>query len=145
MTRVMTEADYAAHQRKHGRGKGNGSTKPSGRATGPLIASKRAKKGSDYPRMLAKQIQDEGLPLPILEYAFDMQLGGSGRGWRFDLAWPPVLAVEVDGGVHKLTNRFNADIEKHQAAFKLGWKLLRVSPDDVKDGTALELVRKALS
>lgn len=114
---------------------------------------KRAPAGKvDYGRMLAQQIVAAGLPEPVLEWTFDAQLDGSGRSWRFDLAWPGwlaldigKLAVEVDGGVHKLTKRFNADIPKHQAAFALGYKLLRVSPEQVKSGEALEFIRRALT
>lgn len=129
---VMTEAEVAAHNAK---------------VRGEKPAEKREVKRSkrDYARELAAQIKQAGLPMPILEYAFDAQLDGSGRVWRFDLAWIGWLAVEVDGAVHRIKGRFKGDRAKHQAAFKLGYKLLRVSPEQVRNGEALELVRKAIT
>lgn len=105
----------------------------------------KAPRKTDYARMLAQQIKKAGLPTPVLEYCFDAQLDGTGRSWRFDLAWPGWLAIEVDGGAHTVKEKFKRDIEKHQAAFKLGYKLLRVSPEQVRNGEALELVRRALT
>lgn len=102
----------------------------------------------DFARELAIQICDAGLRLPLLEYAFDKQLTGSGRGWMLDLAWPwiePMLAVEVDGAVHRIKGRHKTDIPKYQALFAQGWKLLRVTPAQVRSGEALKLVRKALA
>jgi hypothetical protein len=102
----------------------------------------------DYARELAIQIRDAGLRLPLLEYAFDKQLTGGGRGWMLDLAWrwtEPMLAVEVDGAVHRIKGRHKGDIQKHQALFVQGWKLLRVTPAQVRNGEALALVREALA
>ena len=76
----------------------------------------------------------------MLEYRFHAT-----RGWRFDLCWPALkLAVEVDGAVHRIKERFLADMEKHQAAFAAGWRVLRVAPRQVRNGAAVELVRQAL-
>jgi len=102
----------------------------------------------DYVRELAIQILYAGLRLPLLEYAFDKQLTGTGRGWMLDMAWPwlePMLAVEVDGAVHRIKGRHKGDIPKHQALFTQGWKLLRVTPAQVRNGEALALVREALA
>ena len=152
----MTEAEYRAHQERVGRARQSGrpevSTEPQKRAQRlpgkPVTGEKRP----DYARMLAKQIKAAGLPNPVLEYAFDAQLDGSGRAWRFDLCWPKwlaidvaPLAVEVDGAVHRIQERFKADLPKHQAAFELGYKLLRVSPAQVQSGEALEFIRRALT
>ena len=73
------------------------------------------------------------------------QLDGSGRSWRADIAFLSArLLVEVDGGVHMLRKRFDADIPKSQAALALGYRVLRVSPKQVASGEALEHVRRAL-
>ena len=99
-----------------------------------------------YSRALARQIRGASLPAPILEYPFDKQIEGGGRRWAFDLAWPSLkLAVEVDGAVHRIRERFKADLEKRQAADRLGWRVLPVSPRQVESGRALELVRDALA
>ena len=100
----------------------------------------------DYAREIAIQIRADKLLEPILEYAFDKQLDGGGRGWCFDLCWPDLrLAMEVDGAVHRIKSRFKSDLAKHQQADRLGYRVLRVSPAQVRNGEALALVRKALA
>lgn len=101
----------------------------------------------DYARILAQQIYAQTmLPQPILEFAFDKQLDGAGRGYQFDLCWPDrKLAFEVDGAVHRIKSRYQRDMAKHQAAVKLGYDVRRVSPAQVRNGEALELIRKALT
>ena len=90
------------------------------------------------------QIAKAKLPRPIREYHFDQQ-GTDGRGWKFDLAWPSLMiAVEVDGMVHRIKGRYKADIPRSQAAFMAGWRVLRVSPTDVENGRALELIRQSV-
>ena len=89
-------------------------------------------------RELLWQIERAGLPVAIPEYRFAED---QGRKWRFDLAWPDRLfAVEIDGMVHRIKKRFKADMEKHQNAFVRGWRVLRVSPTQARDGTALRLI-----
>ncbi len=93
-----------------------------------------------YADMLAFQCSLAGLPAFEREHVF-----AAPRKWRFDLALPPLLfAVEVDGAVHRIKERFNRDLEKHQAAFLARWSVFRVSPAQVKSGEALHLVEQAL-
>lgn len=86
-----------------------------------------------------------GLPQGETEFGFSKS-----RKWRFDLAWPTKrLALEVEGGVwkqgrHTRGSGFMRDMEKYNEAALAGWKLLRVTPHMVKDGSALALVRRAL-
>ena len=152
----MTDGEYTAHQKRVA-GQAGGCARAA--ALSPESRKEIAKKGAtarwaghtratpkpDYARQLAKQIKATGLPEPLLEFTFDAQLDGSGRSWRFDLCWPKWLAIEVDGAVHRIRERFEGDLPKHQAPFKLGYKLLRVSPEQVRNGEALELVRRALT
>jgi hypothetical protein len=99
--------------------------------------------GDTYPLMLAGQLRRAGLPAPLLEYPFAKHLG---RRYKADLAYPSLgLLVEVDGMVHRVKARFVADLERDQIIFQLGLRKLRVSPAQVRDGRALELVRAALS
>lgn len=99
----------------------------------------RAKPG--YEGVLAGQCAGLGLPPCEREYRFNLQ-----RRWRVDLAWPgKMLAVEIDGAVHRIKARFHADIEKHQALFFAGWRLLRVSTQQVRSGDAVKLVQGALA
>lgn len=88
-----------------------------------------------------------GLPQPELEFRFHPQ-----RRWRLDFAWPPLrLALEVEGGAwlpgggrHNRGRGFLADMTKYNAAVLLGWRILRVTPQQLKNGQALALVGEAM-
>ena len=131
----MTEAEFANLRRAR-----SASVKQA-----PRQASTYALK-PDFARELAMQIRADKLAEPVLEYAFDKQLDGGGRGWCFDLCWPELrIAIEVDGAVHRIKARFKGDLAKHQAADRLGYRVLRVSPAQVRDCTALDMASKAVS
>lgn len=72
------------------------------------------------------------------------------RKWRFDLAWPlAMVAVEVDGGAwiggrHTSGAGFTEDCIKLSTAAAHGWRVLRFTPRQVRDGEALPLVLAAL-
>jgi len=101
-----------------------------------------------------------GEPLPgglppgaVPEYQFD-----GTRKWRFDWAWPAQrVALEIEGGIygrgkkcpacgrravagHTSIQRLKTDMEKYNAAVILGWRLIRVTPDQFNDGSAAALV-----
>ena len=144
----LTEEELAALTRRHGaRIVRNGLGAEANRPKRPSAPAPKAKADPGrYSRSLARQLKILEAPAPILEYAFDRQLDGSGRGWSFDLAWPALrFAVEVDGAVHRIKARYKADIEKHQRADALGWRVLRVTPHQVETGAAADLVQSALS
>jgi very-short-patch-repair endonuclease len=69
------------------------------------------------------------------------------RRWRFDFAWPEIrLALEIEGGTwvrgrHNRPGGFAKDLEKYNTATLMGWRLLRFTPAQVTDGTALALVQ----
>jgi very-short-patch-repair endonuclease len=93
-----------------------------------------------WPIVLRDQIEAAGLPVPFREHVFH-----ASRNWRCDLAWPDRRqAVEVDGAVHRIKGRFKGDIEKHNALTLAGYRWLRVTPAQVRDGEALKLVRELL-
>jgi len=93
-----------------------------------------------HPLMLRDQMIEAGLPEPYREHVFHPQ-----RNWRLDLALPAIkLAIEVDGGVHRIKGRFLADIEKSNALTLLGWRLIRVTPRMVETKEALHVVKQAL-
>ena len=97
--------------------------------------------GDRWPLELDRQLRLAGVADQVLEHRF-----APPRKWRFDLAWlDRLFAVEVDGMVHRIKSRFKADLEKHQAAFGFGWRVLRVSPTQVRSGEALRLVESALA
>jgi hypothetical protein len=76
------------------------------------------------------------------------------RRWKFDLAWPWIdipgpLAVEVDGGLfvnggHTRGAAREKDYERDAAAMLLGYRVLRVSPRQVKSGQALAWITELL-
>jgi len=88
---------------------------------------------------------DEGM---VREYRFDML---SGRGWRFDFAFPARrLALEVEGGSwtggrHVTGAGFAADAEKYAHAAIQGWRVIRATSDQVRSGIAAGWVQKALA
>ena len=67
-----------------------------------------------------------------------------------DFAWPESrLLVEVQGGIwgrkaHGSITGILADIDRLNAATLAGWRLLRVTPDMVKSGVALQVIERAL-
>lgn len=72
------------------------------------------------------------------------------RRWRFDFAWPQQrIALEIEGGTwvggrHNRGAGYVNDLEKYNTATLLGWRLLRVTPEMVSDGTALLLIEALL-
>jgi hypothetical protein len=88
-----------------------------------------------------------GLPRPVAEYQFALVVG---RAWRFDWCWPNVkLAIEIDGGGfvrgrHHRHAGYMEDCIKGNEALILGWRVLHVVPEQVKDGSAFDFVRRAL-
>lgn len=102
--------------------------------------------GADMPRELPEQCAWAGLPVPVAEFCFALP-----RRWRFDWAWPErKVAVEQDGGLWKY-GRHNRpagaikDMEKLNRAEALGWTVLRFTPDQVRNGTALNVLREVLT
>lgn len=95
---------------------------------------------------LATQIRLAGIPEPERETCFHPT-----RRWRFDLSWPcRKVAVEIEGGVwvggrHTRPRGYERDCEKYSEAAILGWRVVRVTPAMVRDGRALDLVRRALA
>jgi hypothetical protein len=95
----------------------------------------------------ALQLRAHKIPEPIREYRFSKE-----RRFRFDFAWPDSrfrVAVELQGGVwtagrHSRGTGFIADCDKRNLAQIEGWTVLTFTGEHLKDGTAIELTRKAL-
>lgn len=72
------------------------------------------------------------------------------RKWRFDYAWPEAkVALEVEGGVwtrgrHTRGAGYIKDMEKYSEAACLGWRILRVTPDQLATMSTISLVKRAL-
>jgi very-short-patch-repair endonuclease len=97
--------------------------------------------------LLFGQIVLAKLPIPERQYKFD-----ESRKWAVDFAWPDYgLVMEVEGGIwlqaedgrstgHAHPIRFMKDIEKYNALAMAGFFLLRATPDQVKDQTAITVL-----
>lgn len=92
---------------------------------------------------LAAIIRCLDIPEPVREYRFH-----PARRWRLDYAWPDFrLAVEIEGGVwingrHTRGRGFLGDLEKYNELAMAGWSLLRFTPKQVKDGTAIQTIHR---
>lgn len=87
----------------------------------------------------------EGIPTPELEFKFC-----NSRRWVFDFAWPwKKLYLEVEGGAwgygrHNRAAGFVNDMEKYNSACRMGWRGLRVQPDDVCMLDTVQMIKEAL-
>lgn len=114
-------------------------------ALSPEDAQREVRYAATLPGQLESQLVRKGLPQPEREVRFHPT-----RKWRFDLAYPAVkLAIECEGGTwvsgrHSRGKSFEADCVKYAEAVLLGWRILRATTDQVKNGTAAEWVAKAL-
>ena len=95
--------------------------------------------------LLVLQLKALGVPAPKREYRFHPV-----RQFRADLAWIDArLLVEVDGGLyvqggHSRGAGRERDYARDAEAMMLGWRVLRVSPRQVKNGQAAAWVRSVL-
>lgn len=95
--------------------------------------------------LLECQMRALKLPAPMLEFRFMPP-----RRFRFDFAWPErKVAIEVEGGTwsggrHVRGNGYEQDCRKYSEAAIRGWKVIRATGKMIKDGTAIELLKRAL-
>jgi len=72
------------------------------------------------------------------------------KGWRMDRAWPGAkLYVEVQGGIfirgrHSRPRGQLDDMEKFSEASIMGWRPILVCSVEIRNGTALDRIRRAL-
>jgi hypothetical protein len=99
--------------------------------------------------LLAQQIElavaAGEIPQPVTEHRFHPT-----RRWRFDWAWPEqMVALEYEGGTHTNGRHvrpagYTADCVKYSEAALAGWVVIRATWDMVVEGTALEMVIRAV-
>ena len=100
---------------------------------------------SELENNLAIQIRALRLPVPEREYRFMPP-----RRFRFDFAWPDqMVALETEGGTwvlgrHNRGTGYESDCIKYSEAAIRGWKVIRATGKMIKDGTAIELLTRAL-
>jgi hypothetical protein len=107
----------------------------------------------DWSKVLLEEIRLAGLPEPTREYTFH-----AARQWRFDFSWKEsgqLVACEIEGGIwmqtvtgrskgHAHPERFESDCEKYNEAALYGWVVIRVTPDMIRDGRAIDWLERAL-
>lgn len=85
------------------------------------------------------QLRARNIEAPVRELVFHGE-----RKWRFDFAWPDrKIAVEIEGGAwsrgrHTRGAGFREDCIKYGEAFRLGWTVLRVMPEQITSGLAAD-------
>lgn len=108
------------------------------------LGKKKTKSTNDYslfPKLCLEEIGIE----PVKELKFHPT-----RRWRFDFAFVnEKLAIEVEGGVwsggrHTRGNGFLKDMEKYNEATRLGWRLLRTTPNQVETKQFILLIKNTL-
>jgi len=89
---------------------------------------------ASYLDLVQAHCRIELLPWPVPEYRFHPR-----RKWALDLAWPDCkIAVEVQGGIwiggkHARGKGLTRDHEKINVAQTMGWTVLQVTPDQIRD------------
>jgi hypothetical protein len=83
---------------------------------------------------------DGGLPPPVLQYKI---IDRNGQTWRVDFAWPDRrVAVEYDGfDWHSAPDRFRRDRQKRAALYEIGWAVVSIVSDDVRQ-RAWDMLRR---
>lgn len=100
------------------------------------------------PKIVIAYFRECGIPEPLVEYQFK-----SDRKWRFDFAWnfgPAVgIALEVEGGIwtggaHGRGSGIKRDMEKYNEAAAVGWRVLRVTPDELCTQDTINLLKRTI-
>jgi hypothetical protein len=103
---------------------------------------------SELEAALALQILARGLPEPVRQFKFAAE-----RRWAADFAWPiQSVIAECEGatwlgkkGGHTSGQGFQSGCEKANAATLKGWRYFRFTKRMVDDGTAIDVLEKALA
>ena len=127
----------------------------------PAVATRTAPKprhGQDAEDGLARQLVIAGyVDLPradartshrsvfVRQFAWGVYLDPS-RRFVADFAFPAHrVLVEIDGDAHAVKARRRGTVLRTQLAESAGWRVVTVLPEQVRDGTAIEVVHAALA
>jgi very-short-patch-repair endonuclease len=111
----------------------------------PKSKVKKPKQPSLGEKAMAEQLNDAGIAFER-EFKFHAK-----RRWRADFRITGTqILVEVEGGVysggrHTRGTGYEADAEKYNAAAHDGWTVLRFTTGMVKNGNAIEVIKKTVS
>lgn len=132
MSARWTDEDYARFQKRQKEFKG---------VDIDAIHRKMPPKESKLERRFEQQLTDAGIAGYQRNYFFLPD-----RDFELDFAWAPVkVYVEVQGMAHRIKGKFKADIEKRALALLAGWRGLEVDGATIKDGRAIEWLKKLIS
>lgn len=85
---------------------------------------------SGFERLVLISLVDAGLPTPVLQH--EIRIGR--RGYRLDLAYPDAMvAIELDGDIHRREDIWQADRARQNALVNAGWTVLRYTWRDYKE------------
>lgn len=93
-------------------------------------------------KVFREACQRHGLPEPVGEHVFARP-----RLWRFDFCWPQhMVAIESDGGIwtrgrHTRGKGYLEDMRKLNEAVRLGWRVVRATPQTLCSSVTLDLLR----
>ena len=99
----------------------------------------------DISMILARDLPALKCAAVVREFRFHLK-----RKWRFDWALPEVkVGIEIQGGAfihgrHTRGKGFFGGMEKLNAATADGWKVFCFSPQQIRNGQAMNLLRKAI-
>jgi very-short-patch-repair endonuclease len=105
----------------------------------------RKPKGNEAEVILALQCLSDNLTDFEQEFEF-----APPRKYRLDLAFPAQkVGIEIEGGVfsqgaHSRPLGIIRDMSKHNLLILSGWRVLRYTPDQVKQGEAIEGLKSLL-
>lgn len=91
------------------------------------------------------QIMGEGIKGFSREHRFHPK-----RRWRFDFAdVRKMVAIEVEGGTwsngrHVRGAGYESDCVKYNEAALMGWKVIRVTSTMVRDGRAIDFIKRSI-
>jgi very-short-patch-repair endonuclease len=106
---------------------------------------KPEKEKKKYEDELFPALKENFIPLPRKEFKFHKK-----RKWRFDFAFVQYkVALEIEGGVwiqgrHTRGSGFVKDMEKYNKATELGWRILRITPDNLTTEETIILIKTTL-
>ena len=126
----------------------------------PRITANPLRPRSEAEQLLAVQLEQAGIyyerevmfvPEEWCRHYGFLTPTGRPRKWRADfLVHPGDILIEVEGGLyvvgrHSRGKGYEADLDKYNCAVELGYTVLRYSPRQINDGSALEQIRRILS
>ena len=108
--------------------------------------SKAKKPPSEIETMMWAQLKQSILPEPRSAFNGEQVRPIEGRKYRLDFAWPETMvALEVDGAVHRIKGTFKASFERDYLLKLHGWTVLHVGGDEVRNGKAIQWIQNIYS